>query len=173
MLAGPQVMLDVIAVIEEQPVVEPAVMAGRPADMLEASLKPAQAESKSIPRQVDADEEHRRHRGKSCPHRHDNGDFDPDAPRPAEGAIDAAVMTKVPGAPQPLRYAEKRARVDRERAIQGARSEERTVNEVVRDRIGIPPQGDGDDGNRRHANEHQQVDEGKRDEEAVPWRMAE
>src|SRR6185295_1018079 len=60
MLARPQVMLDVVAVVEEQPVIEPAVVAGRPCRVLEVALQPAQAEAKRIAGHVDADEEARR-----------------------------------------------------------------------------------------------------------------
>jgi hypothetical protein len=57
--AGVRVMLDVIAVVEQERVVQRAVMAGRAAGMLVVAVQRAQRETAEVPRQVSCHEERR------------------------------------------------------------------------------------------------------------------
>jgi hypothetical protein len=57
MLAWPEVVLGVIAVVEEAPVVQPSVVAGRAVDVFEVPLQRAEAKPREVSRHIDAKEE--------------------------------------------------------------------------------------------------------------------
>ena len=67
MLGWPQVMFDVIAIIEEQQVVEAAIVTDRAANVFVMALKLAQAEAQAEARQICGEKETGRTPHKECP----------------------------------------------------------------------------------------------------------
>ena len=147
-VAGLGVVLDVVAVVEEQQVVQQAVVADRAAGVLVVAVQPAQAQAQRRSRAG-------RPSGRSAVCQ--ASQRTPTGPAPAATSTrscrsrrqppgDAGVVGQVPAAPDRLRDAEQHAQVEGEQRVQRPRAEERPVDEVVGDGVGVPPQPHGDDG---------------------------
>src|SRR5262245_15141442 len=118
-------MLNVVPVVEEQPVIEPAVVAGRSSRVLEMPLKETQAETGKMAGDEEAGEERGGAEGKDDPGGRHNSGLGDGLSCPLNGSCVAAVMTQVPLPPQCLGETHERAEIHRIQAIQRARSEER------------------------------------------------
>ena len=107
-LARSQVVLDVIPVVEKDEVVEPAVVTGGAAGVLEVSLKPTEPEPREVPGQVNRREELPVNRRQRRPERDNQGSFDSPGPasiqarravrRDAGGGARATRCVECPGA---------------------------------------------------------------------------
>ena len=93
----------------------------------------------------------------------------------AAGVVDSATFATAVGqvavAPERLRHAEQDAQIEAEQGVKPARPEERPVDEVVRDGVGVPPQTHGDDRQDRRSQQQAAVGRGQRHEQGVPRRM--
>ena len=143
-------MLDVVAVVEEQEIVDAPVMTGRAAGMLVVALELAEPKTDQPAGQVDRKERPRRDRGPCDPEPDHERRLDRHGTRPSNGARGARVMREMPGPPQALRHAEDQAQEDRVDPVEGGRDKKRPVDEIVRDGVRIPPQPNRDERNGRH-----------------------
>ena len=102
------VVFDVIAVVEAQHVVEPAVMAGRPARVLVVPMDRAEHQPQDVTGQIDERKELWRRRRHRDPHRDDQPGLQGNVRREPEPVADSAMMREVAIAPQRLRDPERR-----------------------------------------------------------------
>ena len=104
-------MLDVVAVVEEQQVVDAAVVAGRAARVFVVALELAEPETEQQARQVDREEELRRERSPAPPRaRPTSASSNAIAGASAQNArCEPGVMRQMPRAPERLRKAEEQA----------------------------------------------------------------
>ena len=138
-----RVMLDVIAVVEEAQVVEPAVVTGRAARVLEVTL---QRDRGQAPRGTRADRPMRR----TPLSTNTIATHNATSTNPASTRI--ARVHRIAGLSRPLwcrRWRSRRTAVGMARSsvnkigyrpVQNRRPEERQMNEVVRDRVRVPPE---------------------------------
>src|SRR5438045_4192544 len=110
MQTRPLVMLDVIAVVEEQCVVDASVMTGRTPRVFEMPLEKAEAESEQIARQINSQRErwcvHEQRGPESChEHRLDN------RRRSCRNSL-SRVVCQMSRPPQTLRNPEHQAQID-------------------------------------------------------------
>jgi hypothetical protein len=101
------------------------------------------------------------------PERQHQHELEDQAPAPAQVPLPFRVMRQVPVAPERLGHAEQQAQVRGERPVQGARAEERQMDEVVSDCIGIPPERKRDHRCGRRRQQKRAVQERQQHEQPV------
>ena len=172
MTAGSLVVLDVKAVVEEQRVVQASVMAARPVRVFVVAVYLAQGETNDPARQIYRQEHPRRDRCKRDPQTDDEAEFSEKRRGESKAMPHAGVMAEVTALPQLLRDAEHETQPGGVSTVHPPRAEERPMDEVVRDRIGVPPQRDRHERDRRsreqqHGVQNRQGDEGRVPEDAT------
>jgi hypothetical protein len=137
--------------------------------MLVVAVQPAQAEAADESGQVNGGEKQRRATCDRRPQQEDERDLSGEIERQARRTPDAGVVGEMTNAPQRVRKPEQPAQIEREERV---RSEERPVNEIVRDRVGIPPERQRDDGRGGRRDQHRAVDHGQRRQRNLDARRA-
>src|SRR5262245_23107548 len=80
-------------------------------------------------------------------------------------------MSQMPRAPERLRKTEQHTEVNGKDFVAGSRTKERRVDEIVRNRVGIPPLTERDQPNRRSHQKKNAMNQGQRDQHGVPPRV--
>ena len=140
-----RVVLGVVAVVEEEHVVERSVMARHAAEVLIVSMQRAEHEAGDVARQVRREKKRRRSRSQRRPEEHDEAGLQQHLSGESDATLVAGVMCEVAIAPERLRKSEQDAQRCSERLVREAMAEERPVDEVVRDRVRVPPDAEGDE----------------------------
>ena len=112
MRARPGVVLEMIAVIEEEEVVKAAVVAGRAAGMLVAALQPAEAEADEITGDVSGEEQTRGECGNENPKREHPHRLNQQLAAQFQFPFPPGVMGEMTRAPQGLRDAKDEAEIE-------------------------------------------------------------
>src|SRR3954471_6677298 len=110
-------MLDMVAVVEADQVVQRAVMADRASRVLVMAVQGAQRESDRVTGNVHGYEERRRIRGERCPGCKNEHDLKSELACVEAACVRDAVMRQVSRAPPRLRNAEQHAQVRAEEHI--------------------------------------------------------
>src|SRR5438445_9489172 len=125
-------MLDVVAVVEEQQVVQPAVMARRAVVMLVEAVQRGEHEAAGVSRYVRQDEKRRRENGERDPQGRDDRDLQGQLSRRAHPRLQPRVVREMTVAPERLGDSGDGAQIEREDSVRRAAPEERSMDEVVR-----------------------------------------
>jgi hypothetical protein len=139
MLRRTCVVFDMVAVIEEEPIVEPAVMAHGSAGVFVVTLQRAERQSQQVTRQIDLDEEAWCINEQESPHSSNEERLAKELAGKPKPPWNAGMMRQMPVTPESLREPKQQAQADREKKVPDPLPEERTMNEIVGDRVGIPP----------------------------------
>ena len=143
-------MLDVVAVIEAEHVVDPAVMTRRPTGVLVMSMRRAQQQPCEVAGQVRRGEEPRRADGERAPECQHEGDVDREIDRETQRVRHARMVREVTAAPQRQRHAHHERQARAGAGVRRAAAEERSMDERVRNGVGGPPHTDRDRDRPRH-----------------------
>src|SRR5262249_19553917 len=118
-------VLDVVPVVEEQPIVQPAVMTGGAAGVVGVPVQPAPRQPARVPHQVSG------HKPRGVDHQHyrpeaeDEGHFHEDVPAQPRPPREAGVVSQVHFPPGGLRNAEDQGQVASELPVRRPRPKER------------------------------------------------
>src|SRR6266516_4619811 len=171
MFGRPGVVFNMISVVKEEQIVEPAVVARRSVFVLKVSLQLAQGEANEPARQVNGQKKFRCARQQPAPERKNQAGFPRKLPRPAPAPAPVAVMREMAVAPKSLRNSQHQTLQARENRVQSPGPEKGPMNEIMRDGVGVPPKADGDERDRRELDQGQSVRKCQHDKPVVPMRM--
>src|SRR6185436_4766013 len=143
--AGVGVMFEVVAVVEEEEIVESAVVTGGAAGVLKVPLEPAETEAGEVGGGVSGEEEFWGGCGEERPENEEGKGFDCERCGDFEFPFAIGVVGEVALTPEGLGEADDEGEVKGEEAVEGARREEGAVNEIVGDGVGGPPHAEGDE----------------------------
>jgi hypothetical protein len=167
-LARKPVMLDVISIIEERYVEEEPIVTRGSFRVLEVALQKTQTKAERITGEINKQEESRNRVQQESPQCEHGAKFKSNVRREPQAALMPAVVSQVPVPPDGLRETKQQTEKNGIRAVPSARSKERQMDEIVRDRIGVPPQPDGDNWHRRDQKYRHRMQEGQPDQNGVP-----
>src|SRR5262245_36404582 len=132
-------MLGMVTIVEKQKVVEHAGVIDDPEFMLVVTVHSAQREAGGISGQINRQGKNGRQVQHCNPDRSHQPNLDERLRARSEMPRPAGMMRQMSFAPDRLGDAEQQAEVRREKRIQPAAAEETIVNEVVRNRVRVPP----------------------------------
>src|SRR6266567_962067 len=164
------VMLDVIPIVEQQEVIQPAVVTDRTSRVFVVALQMTKPEPDEKTRQVNghhkawSKDEQRSPQSDRCA-KVERRELQV---MPLAPPLDRKMMRQVPRSPERLWKAKQKREVAREAGVQRSRPEKRPVDELVRDRVRVPPQPNGNQRDRRPDQEHSTMRQRKRDRQSIP-----
>jgi hypothetical protein len=143
-------MLDVIPVVEHQEVIQPAVVTNSASRVFVVALQVTKPKPNNKPWQVNSQQKPWEKHQQRPPQRDHRAKVEWRRLQvtPSTPPFHRAVMREVARSPERLREPEYQRQIAREAGVQRSRPEKRPVDEVVRDRVRVPPHSDRDQRNR-------------------------
>jgi len=158
----------VVPVIEKGEVVDRPIVARCSSRVLEIPVHMAKPEPEHDSWQIHRQKEERRQQHEDSPETGDDhclGDY---CRRPSNAGGHASMVRKMPIPPDTLRDSEQRREVESICPIGTAGSEERQVQEVMRDRVRVPPDSDGYKRDRWRQHQRNAMQQRQRHKVSIP-----
>ena len=162
------VVLDMVAIVQKQRLVQPAVVAGGPAGVFKMPLEKTEAQAEQVAGNINREKEFWRDNEEDNPQRQHQAGFTDQVPGPFQAPAHVCMMCQVPVAPEPLRNAEEKTLAGGEETVPGPLLEEGQMNKVVGDGVAVPPEAKSDQHNRRPVQQNHSMHEREQHQKRIP-----